>query len=103
VAAQNGSTVKVSDLLSYTARWGLGILASIIVLGIGMLVTQTVRHSEEMDELKRTLAVTNGAFQGFTALMNQRNAEHDRRLDELDRRIAANAEQIYLLWRAVVR
>jgi hypothetical protein len=91
--------VKVGDLLGYSARWGLGILSAIIVLGIGTLVQQTLARSRDAEETRRIVEDTRSGMAALSRLMDRVNAEQDRRIESAEREIELLNEQVRLLWR----
>lgn len=96
---QSGPVVEVSDLVSGTLKWVLGILAAVIVLGIGTLVSQTIVRSKQLQDTQRQLEVANTnhvSLQQFTA---QRFSDMQRQIDDLKRQLEASEEQVRLLWR----
>lgn len=91
--------VRVTDVVSSGVKWFLGVFSALIMLGVGTLVTQTLRRADEQTEIRRQLDVVNANLASMTTLSAQRNADQDRRIDAMEREIELLNEQVRLLWR----
>jgi uncharacterized protein HemX len=96
--SDRGPVVEVSDLVSGTLKWVLGILAAVIVLGIGTLVSQTIARANQLEATQRQLEIANTNHSSLQQFTQQRFSDMQRQIDDLKRQLEASEEQVRLLW-----